>query len=91
LFAGTGVCEGDNGEEEGRTFFWGKIHEVLLGDLLSLALFLGLAFAVVCAALDGALLLWGAFVLVGIAGLFRRARGLVLDRWLHALAVLGDV
>ena len=42
--------------------------EVLLGDLFSLALFLGLAFAVGCAALDGGLLLLGAFVLVGIAG-----------------------
>lgn len=86
-----GVCEQDNGGEEGRTFFWGEIHEVLLGDLFSLALFLGLALAVVCAALDGTFLLWGAFVLVGIAGLVGRAGGLLLDGWLHALAVLGDV
>jgi len=56
---------------------WGEIIEVFLGDLFPLALFLGLA--AVCAALGGAFLLGGPFLLIGIARLFGREGHVLLD------------
>lgn len=74
-----------------RTFLWGKIVEVFLGDLFPLALFLSLtAIGVACASLDFAFLFYGAFLLVGVA---RLCGGNVLINGgeFLALAVLGDV
>lgn len=72
---------------------WGEIVQVFLGDLFALALFLSLtAIAVVCAALDFALLFGGTFLLIGVAGLCGRGGDVLLDgcRFL-TLAVLGYV
>ena len=81
------------GNGGGRTFLWGEVIEVFLGDLFSLALFLSLAaISVVRAALDCAFLLGGALLFVGVARLVGRGREVLLGGCgLLTLAVLGHV